>query len=290
LFDTIVISVTSDIFISVMEINVDEMTRSVPSSLAPIVERLELDQPEIVTLKELTEISADFGIRAAPTLIAHRLQKRGWLLSTGLSGAWEFAPGAHAGPYSRGGPLLPVRAALALDPDLATAVALGSAAWAHGLADRTPPQVELAVAPGRRVPAGLKRKARVLSFDARLAPVVRKGVPVQRFETLLVHMAARPSHVRSWGAVVDWLADAVADAEEADVLTELKGRAHAVGIRLAYLIQGLWPGLAERLGEGATSKVWFGPRRKLRRHSQRWMVADSILPFDPAKLPAVRGF
>jgi hypothetical protein len=134
----------------------------------------------------------------------------------------------------------------------------------------------------------LRRKARVLSFDARLAPVVRKGVPIQRFETLLVHMAARPSRVRSWGAVVDWLADVVAEAEEADVLTELKGRARAVDIRLAYLVQGLWPGLAQRLGEGATSKVWFGPRRKLRRHSQRWMVADSILPFDPAKLPAVR--
>jgi hypothetical protein len=271
-----------------MEINTEEMTRSVPNGLAPIVERLELDQPEIVTLKELTEISADAGIRAAPALIAHRLQKRGWLLSTGLSGAWEFAPGAHAGPHSRGGHLLPVRAALALDPGLATAVALGSAAWAYGLADRTPPQVELTVAPGQRVPAGLRRQARVLSFDARLAPVVRKGVPIQRFETLLVHMAARPSRVRSWGAVVDWLADVVAEAEEADVLTELKGRARAVDIRLAYLVQGLWPGLAQRLGEGATSKVWFGPRRKLRRHSQRWMVADSILPFDPAKLPAVR--
>ena len=272
-----------------MEIKKEGLTRSVSSGLAPIVERLELDQPEIVTLKELTEISADAGIRTAPALIAHRLRRRGWLLSTGLNGAWEFAPGAHAGPHSRGGPLLPVRAALALDPDLAAAVALSSAAWAYGLADRAPLRVELTVAPGRWVPAGLRRTARVLSFDARLAPVVRKGVPVHRFETLLVHMAARPSHVRSWGAVVDWLADVVAEAEEADVLTELAGRTRAVEVRLAYLVQGLWPGLAQRLGEAVTSKVWFGPRRKLRRHSQRWMVADSILPFDPAKLPAVRG-
>ena len=272
-----------------MEITNGEMTRSIPSSLAPVVERLELDQPEIVTLQELTEIAAEAGIGTAPALIAHRLRKRGWLLSTGLNGAWEFAPGAHAGPQSRGGPLLTVRAALALHPELAVSVALGSAAWAHGLADRAPLRVELALPPEARVPAGLMRKARVLSFDARLAPVVRKGVPVQRFETLLVHMAARPSHVRSWGAVLDWLADVVAEAEEADLLAELADRPPAAEVRLAYLIQGLWPDLAQRLGVGVTSKIWFGPRGKLRRHSQRWRVADSILPFDPAKLPAVRG-
>ena len=83
------------------------MTRSVPISLAPVVERLELDQPELVTLEQLTKIAAELGVRTAPALIAYRLRMRGWLLSTGLSGAWEFAPGAHAGPYSRGGPLLP---------------------------------------------------------------------------------------------------------------------------------------------------------------------------------------
>ena len=199
------------------------MTRSVPISLAPVVERLELDQPELVTLKQLTKIAAELGVRTAPALIAYRLRMRGWLLSTGLSGAWEFAPGAHAGPYSRGGPLLPVRAAFALMPELSAAVALTSAAWVYGLGDRTPSQIELAVKPGESVPSGLRRKARVLNFDARLDPVQRKGVPVQRFETILVHMAARPAHVKSWGAVAEWLGDTVAEAVEADVLSELVG-------------------------------------------------------------------
>ena len=35
------------------------MTRSVPEGLAPILERLELDQPSLVTLQQLTEIAAE---------------------------------------------------------------------------------------------------------------------------------------------------------------------------------------------------------------------------------------
>ena len=69
-------------------------------------------------------MAAQLGVRTAPAFVAHRLQALGWLLRTGLSGAWEFAPGAHAGPHSRGGPLLPVKAALALMPELPAAVAL----------------------------------------------------------------------------------------------------------------------------------------------------------------------
>ena len=104
-----------------MEIKSLSMKRSVPASLAPVVERLELDQPQIVTNQQLTKIAKEAGIRTSPALIAHRLRERGWLLSTGMSGAWEFAPAAHAGPHSRGGPLLPVLAAFALQPDLPAA-------------------------------------------------------------------------------------------------------------------------------------------------------------------------
>ena len=107
----------------------DNMTRSLPKSLAPVIERLELDQTEIITLKQLTSIVDELGIGTAPSLVAHRLRARGWLLSTGINGAWEFAPGAHAGAHSRGGPLLSVRAALALVPGLPATVALSSAAW-----------------------------------------------------------------------------------------------------------------------------------------------------------------
>lgn len=266
-----------------------KMTRSIPESLAPVVERLELEQPRIVTLAQLAEIAAGADLGTSPALIAYRLRQRGWLLATGLRGAWEFAPAAHAGPHSRGGPLIPVLAALALRPELRAALALGAAAWAHGLADRAPHRAEVAVARGEPVPKGLTRRARVVRFDARLEPTRRKEVPVQRVETLLVHLVARPSHVRSWGSVADWLGDLVSEADEGKVLAELVDRPPSVRTRLAYLVDGVWPDLAQRVGTGGTSKVWFGPRGKLRRHSQKWRVADSVLPFTPSELPLARA-
>ena len=154
------------------------MTRSMSAALAPIVEQLELEQPEIVTLRELTAIAAQFGIATAPALIAHRLRERGWLLSTGINGAWEFAPGAHAGPHSRGGLLIPVRAALALTPDLPVAMALNSAAWAYGIADRQPQRTrrngarvqqvdcEREIADERRASGDARRPARARTAGA----------------------------------------------------------------------------------------------------------------------------
>ena len=264
-------------------------TRTIPRGLGQIVERLELDRPQVITLNELKAIVQEAGIGTSPRLVAQRLRERGWLLSTGLRGVWEFAPASHAGAHSRGGPLLPAIAAFALDPQLRAVVARGSAAWLHGLADRAPRRLELAAVPGERVPAGLERRAKIVIFSARLEPVWKRGLPIQQFETLLVHLAARPSQVSSWGAVAEWLGDVVAGADEAKILSELSDRPRAVWARLAYLISGLWPELAERLGADVTTKVWFGPRRKLRRHSQKWQIADSILPFDPRTLPRVRS-
>jgi predicted transcriptional regulator of viral defense system len=264
------------------------MSRNLSKSLAPIIERLELEQPEIVTLKKLSKIAVESGVFTAPTLIAHRLVNRGWLLKTGISGAWEFAPAAFAGAYSRGGPLIAVNAIFQLMPDFPGAIALSSAAWMHGLADRAPPKIELAVKPDKSIPAGLSRKVRILRFSARLTPNVENSIPVHRFESILVHLAANPTRVNSWGGVVEWLPDLVAEAVASDIILELKGRSQSTRVRLAYLLEGLWPELSEIIGISAKTKVWFGPREKLRRHSQRWQVADTILPFDPATLPKER--
>lgn len=266
-----------------------DMTRSIPPWLATIVECLELDQPVIVTLAGLARIADEAGIRTPARVVAHRLRERGWLLPTGLSGAWEFAPAAHAGPIGRGGPLIPIRAALALEPDLPVALALGSAVWAHGLADRAPERAEVAVAPHASVPVGLRRGARVVRYAAGLGPQRLKQVPTHRLETVLVHLATKPVHVTSWGAVAEWLPDAAAEADEAKVWRELAGRATAARTRLAYLLQGVWPDLAEQLRQDPAAKVWMGPRGTLRRHSEHWRVADTILPFDPAKLPRAHG-
>src|ERR1035437_6125238 len=79
------------------------MTRTIPSSLAPVLEQLELYQADLVTTARLDELVRTAGIRTATRTVATRLRERGWLLPTGQRGVWEFAPAAVAGAYRRGG-------------------------------------------------------------------------------------------------------------------------------------------------------------------------------------------
>lgn len=250
---------------------------------------LELDAPEIVTMADLTQLVERTGIGTEPRVVAARLRERGWLLPTGTPGVWEFAPAAHAGPIGHGDPHLPLRTALAARPTLNVAVCLASAMRAHGLTERAPDRLEVAVPTGTSVPEGLRRSARVVMLEAQLPPQVLRGVPVHERATVLVHLAARPTDVRGWGAVADTLADLVASTEPTDINRELARRPRSVRVRLAYLLQGVAPDLAGRLlppDEGGRSapKVWFGPRGPLKRHSTRFSVADTLLPFDPAEL------
>lgn len=263
------------------------MTRSLPGWLAPVVEQLELDQPSMVTVDELRAILKTIGIATPASVVAQRLRDRGWLLATGVRGVYEFAPAAHAGPVGRGDPFDLVHAVLASRPESSIVVALGSAVWAHGLADRTPEVLEVAFASTERASVAVRRAARPVIFDARLAPEVRRGVPVQALETMLVHMAAKPRDVRAWGSAVEWLGDVVLEVGDERVMLELEGRQESVRRRLGYLLQGVQPQLAEQLRGTSSSKVWFGPRGPLRRHDEAWGIADTVLPFAPSGL--VRG-
>lgn len=260
------------------------MTRSLPGWLASVVEQLELDQPSTVTVDELRAMLESTGISTSASVVAQRLRERGWLLATGVRGVYEFAPAAHAGPVGRGDPFGLVHAVLASRPDSSIVIALGSAAWAHGLADRTPEVLEVAFASSERASVAVRRAARPMTFDARLASEVRKGAPVQALATMLVHMAAKPRDVRAWGSAAEWLGDAAMEAGDERIMLELEGRAESVRRRLGYLIQGVHPQLARQLRGTSSSKVWFGPRGPLRQHDEAWGIADTVLPFAPSGL------
>ena len=47
----------------------------------------------------------------------------------------------------------------------------------------------------------------MVRFDRRLATTELRGTPTHAPATILVHLAARPSDVRSWSAVLDALAE-----------------------------------------------------------------------------------
>lgn len=265
------------------------MPRTLSRTLAAVVEDLELDQPRVVTMATIAGIAARHGLGTAPRVIADRLRRRGWLLATGTRGVWEFAPGAHAGPYGHGDPALPLRAALAAQPDLPAALALSTAAWALGFADRAPSRLDVALPDLAAAPASLARDTHLTSFTSHLGYVQARTLPVHRPETIVAQLAAHPSAVRSWDAVLEWLPELAATVQAQLLTRELVGRPGAVRVRAGYLLQGLRPDLADPLRADVAGPVRFGPRdTEARRHSSTWRVIDALLPVDPAGLESVQ--
>jgi predicted transcriptional regulator of viral defense system len=258
-------------------------SRSLSRQLAPLVAELELRQPVLVTLQELAALAEGVGLRTPPKVVAARLRATGWLLPTGQRGVYEFAPGAHAGPYGHGDPFIDLRAALLAEHSLS--VALHSALWLHGMAERAPDRHELAAPPGSAIPVAVKRRMRVVRFSAQLPAAQVDQLPVHQAATILVHAATRPGDVRGWTTLAEALPELAARSTADDLDQELIGRPSAVRPRLAYLLGGVAPAIADRLQPTTPSSVtWFGSSRTSRRYDKRFNVADGLLPFDPRTL------
>ena len=259
------------------------MARPISRHLAPLVEQLELERPQIVTLQQLDAMMRALSLAGTPRRAAFRLRQHGWLLTTGVNGVFEFAPAERAGPISDGDPLLGVRAVLTDSPDMPVAAALGTALALLNITDRAPDVPELAMSKQQKyVPRPLRgRQFRTVRFDWTLpAPKIR-GVPVHQAATVLVHLAHRPGDVRSWAAILEALPDIIAAAPVAQIARELHGRPHSTQVRLAYLTQGVAPMLASTLGIKPKNTVWFGRRGAILRYDSKWNIADTILPFAP---------
>ncbi len=263
------------------------MTRGISSSMAGVLEQLELDQPALVTSADLTRLLEAQGVRTPARIVAARLREEGWLLPTGRRSVWEFAPAAAAGPYSRNDPVTPLRAFLSQRPSALCGLTFQAAAWAHGIADRAPARLEVAAANAdlaRQLPDRLAASV----FSPRLGYVQHRGVPVLPLESVLVHMTTRPSAVRSWESAREWLPDLAAELSWDALVHELEGRTAAVRARTGYLLQGMRADLAAKIHAIGVprSKTWFGPHGPLLRHDAQWQIADTILPFDPRQLRA----
>src|SRR5437879_3711190 len=110
-----------------------ESSRSIPPWLADVVQAFELDQKRLVSTDDVLAVRPDLGEEGAWAAIRHLL-RRGWLHRTGVRGAYEFIPGAAAGPYPSGDPWLVLRAVLRQHPERAKTLHVGahSAAWLLG--------------------------------------------------------------------------------------------------------------------------------------------------------------
>lgn len=257
--------------------------------MAKVLERLELDRPEIVTSADLAGILDQEGIATPAAVFASRMREKGWLLPTGQRGVWEFVPAAVAGPYSSMDPLLALKAFSAAHPGIEAALTFHAAAWALGLSDRASATIDVAIPerlPGLALPAGLRAHV----FRPALSTRESRGVAVLAPESIAVHMAASPGRVGSWQSAAEWLPDVAYEIDAKALLEELSCRRASVRARAGYLLQGMRPDVADAIMEaGAPSaKVRFGPRTGSLRNDERWKVADTLLPFDPREMEKVR--
>lgn len=274
------------LFVSIVDTKAVKMTRTISKGLAPVVERFELDRPQIVTLRDIEKICAEEGIGSEPRLVASRLKKVGWLLPVGKRGVWEFAPAELAGPYSSYDPLLPVKAIVATGASGNLLLRGQTAAWAMGLADRVPSSVEVVIS--SNVHGALPESVSACMYRTALPPKKVKGVLSLAPEAVLVQMIERPSSVRSWASAAEWLPDVMAEMDAKTTLVELQGKPVATVQRAGYLLQSARPDIAEAIFETQRPKnvARFGRGATL-RSSSKWMVADALLPWDPHELERV---
>ena len=254
--------------------------RSVPRSVAPLLEALELEQPTLVTLSLLDELIDQTKSSTTAAHGARMLRERGWLLPLRSPGVWEFAPGARAGAFGGGYPFIELRARLATRP-FDGAVAAESAAWLHGLSTRSPDPHVIGAPPEVNIPKSLDH-FRVVRWSGTETYDDHEGLPVWSVSTLLAFMGARPERYRDWPNVSEWIAVAAKLTSVEALQNELAGQPRSAWARMSYLLSiGEQDEMGEALFSGAPpggGPFHLGPRDMKSKFSSRFEVIDHIFP------------
>jgi hypothetical protein len=252
--------------------------RTVTHALAPLLQILELEQPRVVTRRDLERFACEAAVDWPVASVVQRLREQGWLLDLRTRGVWEFAPAARAGAYGSGDPFIELRATLRRDPKAPYVVAADSAAYLLGHSSRRPPRDVVAAPPGVTVPPAL-RDYRVVRWRPASTTTTRENLPVWTAATLVAFMAARPALFEDWPNAGEWLQAAAGDVAIADLTTELAGRPRSAWARAGYLLhRGGRRADALDLLAGAPpghGPYYLGDRRSTGRHDPHFDVVDS---------------
>jgi len=252
--------------------------RDITTTLAPVLEGLELEQPRVVSTADMDRYRRKAGVSWQTSLVIQRLRERGWLLDLKTRGVWEFAPAARAGTHDAGDHLIELRASLLRRPDLPIAVAAESAAWLLGYTSRPPSREAVGMPTGMHMSPALREYRRV-TWEPRLPTVERDGLPVWVSATLLGAMSIRPSSYRDWPNVGEWLSHAAGDIEAEDLLHELAGHLRSAWMRAAYLMDfaGREDVAAQVMREAPTGSgpYYLGDRGRPGAYSSAYDVVDT---------------
>ncbi|MDZ4177874.1 MAG: type IV toxin-antitoxin system AbiEi family antitoxin [Coriobacteriia bacterium] len=256
-------------------------TRSVSKTLAPLVQQMELEQPRVVTRAQLESWASIVGLDWSIQVTVRRLREAGWLLDLKTRGVWEFAPGARAGAFGSGDPLIELRATLAHRSSLPLSVGAESAAYLLGLVSRRPDTEVIGAPEGVRLPKGLTGM-RLVYWTPMARQVVKDGLPIWSVETLVAFMGSKPSGYRDWPNVGEWLRDGVGRADLESIEAELQGQPRSAWARVSYLIsKGGRESEAISLIDSASAPPGKGPfylgrRGAPGRYDARFDVVDAV--------------
>lgn len=216
------------------------VTRAIPTSMAGVVQHLELDGDCIVTLNRLAEVMTEVGRngnREEARLLAYELQRAGWLGQLRTRGAWEFLPGSRGGVYGSGDRFIEFRAQDAVNPGWHGTVAMESAATLLGLAQRIPKKEVVALPAGCRLPKALTHDWRFLRLMVPPQGLVTiSGIRSWNLEGLIFGVAVRPSSYEDVAGLAQWLPEAADQVDLDTLIVLLRGAKPSVRQRAAYLL------------------------------------------------------
>ena len=257
------------------------MARTIPPSLAHVVEQLELDGAQIVTAADLARLIGPATPDETARYVAYELQRAGWLGRVRTRNAWEFLPGARGGPIGSEDRFVEFRARQATDPGWRGVLAMESAATLHGLAQRLPTQEVVALPKGESLPKAFAGDWRSVRVDlGPQATTSMNGMPTWTIDALMVGVAARPSGYRDVAGLGQWLELGAHRADVDDVVVLLQSQSAATRQRAAYLFAATL--LNEKADEVLQAypprqPVWFGPRTAGGHYDGNCMVNDTLL-------------
>lgn len=216
------------------------MVRTIPKYLASIVEQLELNEAELLTIKDIQRYASSAGSTIQAARIAFELKNRGWLLPTSARGVYEFSPGANAGAYSKGGKLSNIKAVALANPSIKWFYSHQSALYFHKIVDQMPdkPQITIKCNSIKKVPYAFTKLTHNV-FDSQLEPIIINGNPVEPLETLLVHICSKPKSVSDWFVYEENIQDIWSECDIGKLHQELDKQSLNTKNRLRKLLRSI---------------------------------------------------